>query len=318
MYIFFVKAFLIFRHKFSISQGGNYMRKRALLTYFLLICALLSFTGLAYAANDNSLAQFAGVWVAESGSAVNPSGSIDYGLKYGRLSITAGKNNSINVFGFIDYVNQKDENWNISFDNEILKIESISPSKISWTGKWYGNISGKDYESDYEIQLELSDSGVLKMSKNDKVTTETATFKKREDGVTESINPLVGGWKAVEGSAKFAGSFSSLPLQDGKISITVSPVGQEQNVTFNISGYAYFKMKDMWQNKVFNYEKEFVSITRSNPKRFSWVKNSQVTMNGKSMSVNIQNILSLDDDETLNLKVRDKDTEATAVFKKMY
>jgi len=202
----------------------------------------------------------------------------------------------------------------------IMKVDFLSPAKISWKGTWSGNLDGRDYETKYEVRLELGSDGVLTMNKSDAVSSETVTFKRRTTDTADSnVNRFIGGWKAVEGTGKFTSSMSSsLPLSIGHLIITASPIDCETDVNVRVSGSVYCKKSREWMNKNLDYEKLFATFRKNNPKKISWTENSQIYINGRSQSMTVRHSVELNDDDTLTLKVNDRETEVTAVFKREF
>jgi hypothetical protein len=287
--------------------------------------ASVSFAGASYAAapQAGSVEQFVGLWAAESGLVTGQSGySLNHPLRYGRLSIKkAKKTNTSDIFGRLEFVSSGGAIWGLDFNQDAQKVDFPSPEKMRWSGKWYGGIDGKDYESKYEVVLELGADGVLTLTKKDDVSNETAKFKRvDEDAAKDSnLNAMVGGWKAIKGSASFSTEpLSGLPLQNGYIMIKASPANSETDVTIIVYGSARFKKSQSWQNHSIEHEQQFARISKDNPKKISWTVDERSTINGQAKTMTVRVSVELNDDGTITLKKSDKNTEATAIFRKEF
>jgi hypothetical protein len=201
------------------------------------------------------------------------------------------------------------------------KLDRPSPGKIRWTGKYNGEKNGEPYSSNYEIVFEI-DGDNLTMTRNDKISAETAIFKRLTPADADaSANHFIGGWRAVKGTVKFPQNGTQIPMKTGKLVLGVpkSSQGRENNVAVGIAGNVYYeKGKSSWFEDIINFQKIFITFDENSPKTISWSEDRNFFADGKRSIIKASYKLDLNDDGTMTVKTSNKYVEATVTLKKEF
>jgi hypothetical protein len=229
-----------------------------------------------------------GVWELADGKVERTEGV--YPLNHGLLwmDFLDDTKTTLETIGFFDYDVKGDDGQRYNLNGRKRQCKFVDDSTIVWT----------DENGEWRFHFDSDES--LLMTIKDKTVVYSAAFQRV---YSDSSNPFAGKWIAVKGSS------SGMPLKNGKIVIFDTKAGVV------IAGNLYYERnKSAWFEKSIGYLKKRLNSQT----KISWSEERNFTLDGVLTSMKSHFTVELLSSDELSVKVSNRASHATAIFKRMY